>query len=435
MEHSVETPDHLNLARESPLTEPMTLADTGLDLGFLSELTLKSLYYSARPSAGDLVVTLALSMPVMHEVLTFLTRDGLAEIIAGEGHGPATYRYRLTGRGLERASDAFDRNAYVGPTPVPLADYVTQVHHQSAGGRSFSPKVVATALKSLVLSEKTLTRIGRAVFSGRPTLIYGPSGNGKTTIAHLLGHAIGGRISIPYALEVYGHIVRLFDPSKHRLASADSKREGTSSPRLDRRWAVIRRPAVLAGGELTRHSLELVFDDRSKVYEAPLQMKANGGILIIDDFGRQQIPAVQLLNRWIVALEGGVDHLSLHTGQTIEVPFDVIPLFSTNLPPEHLADEAFLRRIRYKVDVPDPSWDEFRIIFRRVCEEHKIPVDESMIDYLLEHWYKGQEREIRGSHARDLVEAIADAAHYSGGSATLAPQTLDEACHTYFLAD
>jgi len=433
MQHSIERPNRSRLAEESPLTEPMTLADTGLDLGFLAELALKSLYYSARPSTGDLAATLALSMPVMQEVLSALTRDGLAEIIPGEGHGPATYLYRLTGRGLERAAAAFERNAYVGPTPVPLADYVTQVRRQSAGGRSFSPRLIASALKGLVLSDETLTRIGRAVFSGRPTLIYGPSGNGKTTIAHLLGHAIGGRIYIPYALEVYGHIVRLFDPSKHRLAADSSKGEETPPTRRDRRWAAVRRPALLAGGELTRHSLELVFDDRSKVYEAPLQMKANGGILTIDDFGRQRIPAVELLNRWIVALEGGVDHLSLHTGQTIEVPFDVVPLFSTNLPPEHLADEAFLRRIRYKVEIPNPSREEFRTIFRRVCEEHKIEVEEPMVDYLLDHWYEGRGRELRGCHARDLIEAIADAAHYNGGKATLTAQTMDEACHTYFL--
>jgi len=411
----------------------MTLADTGLDLGFLTELALKTMYYSARPSARDLAATLALSMPVMQEVLTLLTRDALAEIIPGEARGPATYIYRLTGRGLERAAAAFERNGYVGPTPVPLGAYANQVHRQSAGGRSFSPRLTTSALKSLVLSEDTLTRIGRAVFSGRPTLIYGPSGNGKTTIAQLLGHAIGGRIYIPYALEVYGHIVRLFDPSKHRLAADSSKEEETPPTRRDRRWAAVSRPALLAGGELTRHSLELVFDDRSKVYEAPLQMKANGGILIIDDFGRQRIPAVELLNRWISALEGGVDYLSLHTGQTIEVPFDVVPLFSTNLPPEHLADEAFLRRIRYKVEIPNPSREEFRTIFRRVCEEHKIEVEEPMVDYLLDHWYEGRGRELRGCHPRDLIEAIADAAHYSGGKAALTTQTMDEACHTYFL--
>jgi predicted ATPase with chaperone activity len=433
MQHSIERPNRSRLAEESPLTEPMTLADTGLDLGFVAELALKNLYYSARPSTGDLAATLALSMPVIQEMLSLLTRDGLVEIIPGEGRGPATYRYRLTGKGLERAAAAFERNAYVGPAPVPLADYVIQVRRQSVGGRSLSPGLTASALESLVLSAETLTRIGRAVLSGRPTLIYGPSGNGKTTIAHLLGHAIGGRIHIPYALEVYGHIVRLFDPSKHRLATDGSKGEEAPPSHRDRRWAAVRRPAVLAGGELTRHSLELVFDDRSKVYEAPLQMKANGGILIIDDFGRQRIPAVELLNRWIVALEGGVDHLSLHTGQTIEVPFDLIPLFSTNLPPEHLADEAFLRRIRYKVEIPNPSGEEFRTIFQRVCQEHEIEVEEAMVDYLVDHWYEGPGRELRGCHPRDLIEAVADAAHYDGGKAVLTTQTLDEACHTYFL--
>jgi SpoVK/Ycf46/Vps4 family AAA+-type ATPase len=179
--------------------------------------------------------------------------------------------------------------------------------------------------------------------------------------------------------------------------------------------------------------LELVFDERSKVYEAPLQLKANGGILIIDDFGRQQMPAVELLNRWIVALEGGVDHLSLHTGQTIEVPFDVIPLFSTNLPPEHLADEAFLRRIRYKVEIPNPSREEFRAIFGRVCKEDDLEADGAVVDYLL-HWYDRLGHHLRGCHPRDLIEAVVDAARYEGGRAILSPQAIDEACRTYFLA-
>ena len=199
----------------------------------------------------------------------------------------------------------------------------------------------------------------------------------------------------------------------------------------------MRRPAVLAGGELTRQGLELVLDERSKVYEAPLQMKANGGILVIDDFGRQQIPAVELLNRWIVALEGGVDHLSLHTGQTIEVPFDVIPFFSTNLPPEALADEAFLRRIRYKVEIPDPTPEEFRTIFARVCDEHGIDVPAMRRSTTCStHWYEPYERELRGCHPRDLVEAIVDSARYSeSGPAMVTPESLDEVCHTYFLTD
>jgi hypothetical protein len=264
-------------------------------------------------------------------------------------------------------------------------------------------------------------------------MIYGASGNGKSTVARSLGRALSGQVLIPHALEVYGHIVRLFDPSKHRLVE-DTGEGQDGRRRRDRRWQLASRPAVVVAGELTRYSLELVFDERSKVYEAPLQLKANGGMLVIDDFGRQQMPAAELLNRWIVALEGGVDHLSLHTGQTVEVPFDVIPLFCTNLPPEHLADEAFLRRIRYKVEMPNPSRDEFRAIFRRVCGEHGFQADEAVADYLLTHWYERLERQLRGCHPRDLVEAVVDAARYDGGLMELSPQTVDEACRTYFLA-
>ncbi|MGD0766574.1 MAG: ATP-binding protein [Dehalococcoidia bacterium] len=301
--------------------EPAYLNETGLDAGFVANLALKALYYRAHPSTTDLSETLALSIPVIQEVMTLLTRDGLAETIPGEGQGPASYRYSLTSSGMVHAAAALERNAYVGPAPVPFDEYIAQVRRQSAGGSGYSRTVVSEALAQLVLSRDTLDRVGRAIYSGRPTLIHGHSGNGKTTIASLLGQAMAGDILIPHAVEVYGHIVRVFDPSKHRPANGAAGGDGPTSRRWDRRWAIVKRPAIMAGGELTRHSLELVLDQRSKVYEAPLQLKANGGILIIDDFGRQQIPAAELLNRWIVALEGGVDHLSLHTGQTIAVPY------------------------------------------------------------------------------------------------------------------
>lgn len=415
------------------LPEPASLQETGLELGLVADLSLKTLYHGGRTTAGGLAGAMALSVPVVQEVLEFLTRDGLCEVIGGEGRGFASYRYALTGRGLERSATAFERNTYVGPAPVLLADYVRQVQRQSVSKTAFSPGLVADALKRLVMSIETLTRVGRAISSGRSTLLYGPSGNGKTTIVQALGAALPGHILIPHALDVYGHIVRLFDASKHHPAEEPEQGRGPLGRRVDQRWLLIRRPAVLAGGELTRHSLELVFDDRSKVYEAPLQMKANGGILVIDDLGRQQMPAVELLNRWIVTLEGGVDHLSLHTGQTIEVPFDVIPLFSTNLPPERLADEAFLRRIRYKVEIPDPTPEEFRAIFERVCQEHGLQADEAVVDYLLAHWYERLGYKLRGCHPRDLVEAIVDAARYEGGTVALSPETVDEACRTYFL--
>lgn len=431
-----ETRPGTSLGEHEPpfLPEPTLFRDTGLELGAVADLTVKTLYYRGRITAGDLAEAMSLSVPAIQEVLEFLTRDGLCEIVGGEGRGLASYRYALTGRGLERSAAAFERNAYVGPAPVPLADYVRRVKWQSVSGRAFSPALVANALKGLVMSIETLTRVGRAISSGRSTLIYGPSGNGKTTIAQALGAALPGYILIPYALDVYGHVVRLFDASKHQVAEESEQDRGLSGRRPDRRWALIHRPAVLAGGELTRHSLELVFDDRSKVYEAPLQMKANGGILVIDDLGRQQMPAVELLNRWIVTLEGGVDHLSLHTGQTIEIPFDVIPLFSTNLPPESLADEAFLRRIRYKVELPDPTPEEYRSIFRMVSREHSLPVDDEALDHLLSTWYGDGRRELRGCHPRDLVEAIVDSAAYDGSTPSISTAALDEACRTYFLA-
>jgi hypothetical protein len=422
---TVESTDHF-------IPEPVTIAETGLDTGLLGDIVLKALYYAGQATPGQLGAMLALSQPVIQEVMHFLSRGKLCEVMGSDGRGPTSYRYRLSDTGVERTAAAFERNTYLGPAPVPLADYVNQVRRQSVSQVRFDPRGVEEALGELVLSPETRRRIGKAIASRRPTLIYGASGNGKSTAACRLGQALSGRVLVPHALDVYGHIVRLFDPSKHQPAEDEEARTGAAS-RRDRRWRVAARPTILAGGELTRYSLELVFNERSKVYEAPLQMKANGGILIIDDLGRQQVPAVELLNRWIVPLEGGVDHLTLHTGQTIEVPFDVIPIFSTNLDPAELADEAFLRRIRYKVEIPNPSREEFRTIFSRLCREHGLQPDGEAVDSLLARWYDPVARELRGCHARDLIEAVVDEAGYEGNRAVLSPETMDEACRTYFL--
>jgi predicted ATPase with chaperone activity len=251
-----------------------------------------------------------------------------------------------------------------------------------------------------------------------------------------VGNIVGGTILVPYAVEIVGQIVRVFDASKHELVPDEDAADDIDAlmrPRQDGRWARVRRPVIWAGGELTRHSLELILDADTKLYEAPLQLKANGGTLIIDDLGRQQIPAVQLLNRWIVALESGADHLTLHTGQTVEVPFDVLLVFSTNLPPESLADEAFLRRIRYKVEIPGPDEAEYREIFRRECEMRGIAYDDAAVTHLFSTWYAGR-REMRGSHPRDIVEAVVDAARHDDRAPAITPETLDDACRSYFLA-
>jgi MoxR-like ATPase len=375
-----------------------------------------------------------ISSSATQELMQTITQDGLASVLGADATG-TNYVYLLTAKGLTRAEAALARSGYVGPAPVPLAAYVARVQLQTLADVALSKRQVEHALAPLVLPKDEIARIGRAASSRKSILIHGPSGNGKTTVVRAIGDAIGGAMHIPYAIEMMGQIVHLYDPSKHELLDGDPPHlaEGTVPRRSDSRWVRIRRPVVWAGGELTRDSLELMYDEHTKVYEAPLQLKANGGTLIIDDFGRQQMPAVALLNRWIGALEGGVDHLTLHTGQTIDVPFDVLVLFSTNLSPHQLADDAFLRRIRYKVELPNPTPADFHTIFQRECERAGIDFSHAAVTHLLDRWYARHDRELRGCHPRDIVDAIVDSAAYDGQTPRLTSATIDEACKTYFL--
>lgn len=415
--------------------EPMTLDALGVDRGLVRDLMLKTLFYRGRMSRAELSDELKLSLTVIEELCSSLTQDGLAAVLGSEGGGAAAYIYTLTQKGLERAETALARSGYVGPAPVPLRDYIDRANADSITGAVVLREAVEEALSGLVLAPQTISRIGRAASSRKSTLIYGPSGNGKTTVVRTIGSILGGSVLIPYAIEVMGQIVHLYDRSKHVAIddAVDATADDLLRSRPDRRWIRIKRPVVWAGGELTRHSLELVYDDETKVYEAPLQLKANGGTLIIDDFGRQQMPAVQLLNRWIVALEGGIDHLTLHTGQTIEVPFDVLVLFSTNLQPERLADEAFLRRIRYKVEIPNPTREEYSEIFKRACDNAGLTPSADVLGHLFAEWYDGHNRELRGCHPRDIIEALVDAARYDKRAPGITPELIDEVCATYFL--
>lgn len=421
--------------RPTRLVEPASLTELGLDRNLVWDLTLKTLFYRGRLSRNELSFELKLSASATDELMQAIVQEGMANVSGASGSGSSGYIYTLTDKGRDRAEAALARSGYVGPAPVSLDDYIEQVNEQTVGEVQVTREAVQAALGSLVLSDQTMARIGRAASSRRSTLVYGPSGNGKTTAVSAVARAVDGTIRIPYALEVVGQIVHLFDASKHEIAHDDTDvaGEGLLGSRPDRRWLSIKRPVIWAGGELTKQSLEFVYDDTARVYEAPLQLKANGGSLIIDDFGRQQIPAVQLLNRWITALEGGIDHLTLHTGQTIEVPFDVLVLFSTNLSPHDLADDAFLRRIRYKVEVPNPTANEYRAIFEAECERASVPYQDAAVTHLLKYWYEDQGRELRGCHPRDLVEAMIDACAYEGKPAAFSRALLDEVCMTYFL--
>lgn len=409
---------------------PLSVEETGLEAGLLVDLALKTVYFGGNPLGAEVAERMALPLGVAQEILGFLRHEHLCEVTGGSGTSSASFRYALTGEGLLRAGRALEYSGYVGPAPVPLADYIQQVEHQSVHRELLTREDIEASLAHLVFSGGTLERLGRAVSSGRATLIHGPSGNGKTTAAESLRDALHGDIIIPHAVEVLGQVIRVYDPACHEPVDAPTKR---SQSMVDRRWTVIRRPVVFAAGELAASHLELSLDPAHKAYEAPIQMKANGGLLIIDDFGRQQLQASYLLSRWIVPLEQGVDTLTLHTGARFRVPFDAIPIFSTNLPPSSLADDAFLRRIRYKVEIPNPTTEEFLEILRRECRQYGVAYREDGAQHLLKRYYVDAGREMRGCQPRDIVEAVVDAAQYGGSERVLTPEAVDQAAASYFV--
>jgi hypothetical protein len=452
---------------------PITrVEDTGLSSLWLQDLALKVMYFAGYLSGFKVAEALALPFAgVIDQILEVMKREKLIEVKSAQqvGLGEGAYIYGITGLGIHRAREALERSQYAGPAPVPLEVYNQSVLRQGRQRTTVKDIDLRQVLSNLVISDALFQRIGPAVNSGTSMFLYGPPGNGKTSISRAIGNlTLSENMYIPYAIYIDGLVVKLYDEVNHQLVPEEQvSRFGTggltpkagtgglkpktgglgplpgdatlgtgslrNAPRRDMRWAYIHRPFIMTGGELTLAGLDLVFDDVHKFYEAPFQVKANGGILLIDDFGRQLVRPRDLLNRWIVPLENRIDYLTLHTGRKIEVPFDVLVIFSTNLPPKDLVDEAFLRRLRHKIEISDPSYEDFRAIFKDVAAAKGVIYSDSGLAYLLQEWYIRHNRKMRASHPRDICDQILDISRYLNISPEMTPDLIDRAATSYFV--
>ncbi len=426
--------------QQAPWSPPAirTIEDTGLNLITVADLAIKIMYFGGIMTGGKVADIVKLPFTgVVDQVMEFLKREKFIEVRGQGGLGEAAFQFVITSKGIDKAKEVLERSQYAGAAPVTLDQYIAAMKAQNQRRIMATPDVMKRALGHLVISETMYGKIGPAVNSGKSIFLYGPPGNGKTTISEAVGRVVLGQdIWIPYAFDVDGQVIRVFDNVNHEILETtepDTGNAGKVGVKRDPRWIRIKRPSIIVGGELTLAGLDLIYDNVNKYYEAPFQVKANGGLFLIDDFGRQQVRPRDLLNRWIVPLEKGVDYLTLATGRKIEMPFNVLIVFSTNLDPADLVDEAFLRRIRHKIEVGDPSPHEFREIFKRACEAKRVPYDEKGLVYLVQKWYQGQDRKFRAVHPRDILDQLLDISRYLNRPPQLTEDLIDRACESYFV--
>lgn len=417
----------------APPPPPRTVEATGLPFLFLVELTVKMLFMRGQSRLTEVSEHIKLPVTVVDAILSFMRTERLCEVTR-RGGTDGDVHYNLTDSGRARGAEFLQKSQYAGAAPVSLADYTKQVERQAIGKMKVTLRDVDRAFEGLVIRRHLREQLGAAMNSGRPMFLYGPAGSGKTFLAEQLLRLLSGRVLVPHAICVDNEVIQLFDPLVHEVIDDVSRRETPLDRHLrsDARWMLCRRPVSLTGGELTLDMLNLYFDRTTRFYQAPPHVKANNGLFIIDDLGRQMVSPQQLMNRWIVPMDRRRDYQALHNGYKFAIPFDVILVFSTNLMPSQVADEAFLRRLGYKVHVGPLDESNYREIFQQVCAQYGITYVESSLNHLLREYHEKRGKPLLACYPRDIVGQIKDFALYRGVTPELTPDALDWAWNNYF---
>jgi hypothetical protein len=410
--------------------EPTSFLEAGLTDSEVGSLVLKYMLAIGDASGRTISEQIRLPFTLMDQLLRQLKDE---QLVAHKGSAPMNdYQYLMTDRGRERARRHLEHCTYCGAAPVPLRDYITSIEAQSIASQNPGVEELNEAFSDLLLNKKMLERLGPAINSGRGLFLFGAPGNGKTSIAERITKSFGEFVWIPRALGVDGDVIRLFDPMCHEETPLGTHEGLLDHRKIDQRWVRIRRPTIVVGGELKMSNLEVTLNTSTNISEAPLQLKSNTGTLVIDDFGRQRMSTDELLNRWIVPLEKRYDYLNLASGKKIQVPFDQLIIFSTNLEPKDLVDDAFLRRIPYKIEVIDPTEQEFRDLMKLMCPIIGIEHNEDAVDYLIETHYRAAGRPFRCCQPRDLLLQIRNHCLYQKQAIAMTREFFDLAVENYF---